>query len=294
MFADNRGEALCLERRIETSTYLIWGMLIGSILLASCRSGVKLHPPVEVDVRQVGFDPFSNSHVVILQDKHGQKTMPIWVGISEAQAIELQLQGVSSPRPMTHDLLKNILEQVGVEIDKVLVNELRGSTYYARIHLLNDGKVTEVDSRPSDAIALALRFHRPIFVAWALFDATPGAEESGSEGSGRNPEQQVSAQFLGMTVQDVTSTLRSYFDLPKTEGVLVSEVDRASGAGRLQRGDVILAVKGETVRDVAALREKLEGERGRTVTLQVWRNGKELSVPLALTETETSQKEGAE
>ena len=97
-----------------------------------------------------------------------------------------------------------------------------------------------------------------------------------------------------MTVQDVTSTLRSYFDLPKTEGVLVSEVDRESGAGRLQRGDVILAVKGETVRDVAALREKLEGEQGRTVTLQVWRNGKELSVPLALTETETSQKEGAE
>lgn len=289
MFDHHCGCLFRSGRRGTISTYLLWGMLMGSLLLVSCRSGVKTNPPVEVDVRQVGFDPFSNSHVVILQDKNGKKTMPIWVGISEAQAIELQLQGMSPPRPMTHDLLKNILEQVGVEIDKVLVNDLKGSTYYARIHLLNGGKTMEVDSRPSDAIALALRFRRPIFVTRALFDATSGQEGEDAEGNEGTQEQHVSAKLLGMTVQDVTSTLRLYFDLPETQGVLVSEVEENSGAGRLRRGDVILAVKGEATPNVNALRKRLEQAQEQTVTLQVWRDGKEVKVPLALIKTESSQ-----
>lgn len=279
---------------MEGATFLLWGIVVGSVFLSSCRSGAKINQPVEVDVRQVGFDPFSNSPVVLLQDKHGQKTMPIWVGISEAQAIELQLQGAVPPRPMTHDLLKNILEQVGVEIDKVLVTDLKGSTYYARIHLLNGGKAMEVDSRPSDAIALALRFHRPIFVERALFESMPagGTSPAGSE---RKPGNPVSAKFLGMTVQDLTDDLISYFDLSEAQGVLVSEVEGGSGAGRLQRGDVVLAVEGEPVHDVVELRHKLAQEQGRVVTLHVRRDGKNVNVPLSVTKTETSQlKEEAE
>jgi bifunctional DNase/RNase len=286
---------LHLGSRSGFSACLFWGIVAGSGLFSACRSGVKIDQPVEVDVRQVGFDPFSNSHVVILQDKRGKQTMPIWVGISEAQAIELQLHGAVPPRPMTHDLLKNILEQVGVEIDKVLVNELKGSTYYARIHLLNGGKAMEVDSRPSDAIALALRFHRPIFVARALFESMPTSEASEARGSEKKAEQPVSVKFFGMTVQDITGNLRSYFDLPEAGGVLVSEVESESGAGRLQRGDVILAVKGENVRDVAEFRQKLTQEGGRVVTLRVRRDGKDIDVPLAMTKAEAAwMKEEAE
>src|SRR2546426_12012808 len=110
---------------------------------SSCHAATRAREEegsVRVEVRHVGFDHLSNSPVVILQDTDKKKAIPIWVGVFEAQAIALELQGVPPPRPQTHDLLKNILEQVGVEFEKVVVSELRGSTYYARIHLASAGK----------------------------------------------------------------------------------------------------------------------------------------------------------
>lgn len=147
------------------------------VLLTSCGKSVRSRTDdyVQVEVRGVGFDPTANSPVVILQDAEHNKAIPIWVGMSEAQAIHLQLQGTVTPRPMTHDLLKNILEKVGVGFEKVVVTEMKDNTYYAYIHLANGKNPLQIDSRPSDAIALALRFHRPIFVAARLFDtAVPG------------------------------------------------------------------------------------------------------------------------
>ena len=118
-------------------------LVLESLTLSSCRSRVQVQEPVEVKVLQVGFDHSSNSPIVILQDKSSERTMPIWIGMAEAQAIALELQGTLPPRPLTHDLVKTILEQVGVEVEKVLVSELRGSTYYARIHLINGKKATD-------------------------------------------------------------------------------------------------------------------------------------------------------
>jgi bifunctional DNase/RNase len=152
-------------------------MIAVGLLLSSCGKSVQqpLDEYVQVEVRGVGFDPAANSPVVILQDAAHSKAIPIWVGMSEAQAIHLQLQGTVTPRPMTHDLLKNILEKVGVGFDKVVVTEMKNNTYYAFIHLANGKHPLQIDSRPSDAIALALLFHRPIFVATRLFDtALPG------------------------------------------------------------------------------------------------------------------------
>ena len=142
------------------------------VLLASCGESVRVRSDdlVQVEVRGVGFDPAANSPVVILQDAAHTKAIPIWVGMAEAQAIHLQLQGTVTPRPMTHDLLKNILERVGVGFEKVVVTEMKDNTYYAFIYLANGKSPIQIDSRPSDAIALALRFHRPIFVASRLFD----------------------------------------------------------------------------------------------------------------------------
>jgi len=158
----------------------LWSaMLVALILVAACRG--PSHPgggdDIQVEVRGVGFDPAANSPVVILQDQERTKAIPIWVGVSEAQAIHLQLSGTVLPRPMTHDLLKNILEKVGVRFEKVVVTEMKDNTYYAFIYLANGKSPIKIDSRPSDAIALALRFHRPIFVAARLFDAAvPGGE----------------------------------------------------------------------------------------------------------------------
>lgn len=262
-------------------TCILFFVLVG-LALSSCRSRVKEQESVEVEVRQVGFDHLSNSPVVILQDKHGTKTMPIWIGMAEAQAIALQLQGTSPPRPLTHDLVKTILEQVGVEIDRVLVSELKGSTYYARIHLLNGTTPMEVDSRPSDAIALALRFHRPIFVERSLFESTPrfGAKER--EAAVRKPEAQMGEKLLALTVQDLTDELAAYFELPTSEGVLIAEVEKGKGSDRFQRGDVILAVDGEKVHDIDELRRKVEKKQGERLMLLVRREGKDIQEPLTV------------
>src|SRR5215510_1459885 len=217
------------------------------MLVSSCHAGLKAEETVQVEVRDVRFDQFSNSPVVILQDADKKKAMPIWVGLFEAQAIALELQGTAPPRPLTHDLLKTILEQVGVSFDKVVVNELKGSTYYAHIHLTSAGKPLEVDSRPSDAIALALRFHRPIFVAKELFDS---ALPLGAPGG--HP-QQASAKISGITVQDLTAELANYFNLPGTKGVLVADAGAENGTNALQRGDVIVAVEGQSIENIVDL-----------------------------------------
>lgn len=278
--------------RARISSLLLLALFLEGFFLSSCRSGRKMQEdPVEVEVRQVGFDHLSNSPVVILQDKSGKRTMPIWIGISEAQAIALQLQGALPPRPLIHDLVKDILEHVGVEIDRVLVSELKGSTYYARIHLLNGKQAMEVDSRPSDAIALALRFHRPIFVERTLFESTPTTGERERETAQGAAEQPIGLKLFGMTVQELTADLAAYFELPAPEGVLVADVDKGHGADRLQRGDVIVAVNGERVRNIGELRRRIEQKHEEGLTLLVRRDGEEIPATLSTTSTKTQTAE---
>jgi hypothetical protein len=119
---------------------------------------------VEMKVRGLALDPVSNMPIIILRDEEEKRSLPIWVGLFEANAIALELEKISTPRPMTHDLIKNILESVEAKVEKIVVNDLRDNTFFALIHLrLGDEEIT-VDSRPSDAIAVALRVGAPIFV----------------------------------------------------------------------------------------------------------------------------------
>lgn len=118
----------------------------------------------EFKIKGLMMDPTSNSPIVILQDVERNTLLPIWVGIFEANAIALQIERVDTPRPMTHDLLKNVLLQLGAEVTRIVVTELKENTFYALIHLDVHGSPVAIDSRPSDAIALALRTDSPIFV----------------------------------------------------------------------------------------------------------------------------------
>ena len=118
----------------------------------------------EFKIRGLMMDPITNSPIIILQDVKRNTLLPIWVGIFEANAIALQVERIDTPRPMTHDLIKNILMQLDAEIYKVVVTELKDNTFYALIHLKLDGEPIAIDSRPSAAIALALRTDSPIFV----------------------------------------------------------------------------------------------------------------------------------
>src|ERR1700692_128677 len=119
---------------------------------------------VEMKIRGLMMDPVTNMPIVVLKDIGGSTILPIWVGIYEANAIALEIEKVSTPRPMTHDLIKTLLLGLGTGMRKVVVSELKDDTFYAVIWLEKEGELISVDSRPSDALALALRLDCPIFV----------------------------------------------------------------------------------------------------------------------------------
>jgi len=152
---------------------------------------------VSVKVDKVTLDTSTNRFVVILRDDVNRRWLPIVVGSAEAQAIALQLEHITPPRPLTHDLMKNLLETVGVHVTRVVVNDLRENTYYALISLKNNGIQQEVDARPSDAIALALRMHAPIFVEEEVMRkaAIPDASSEGE------PEEMDRLEELNMELE---------------------------------------------------------------------------------------------
>ncbi|HZU42754.1 MAG TPA: bifunctional nuclease family protein [Terriglobales bacterium] len=119
---------------------------------------------IEMKIRGLMMDPVTNMPIVILKDVGGDSVLPIWVGVYEANAIALEIEKVNTPRPMTHDLIKNLLVGLDTQVHKVVVTELREDTFFAVIWLERDGHIVSIDSRPSDALALALRVDCPIFV----------------------------------------------------------------------------------------------------------------------------------
>jgi uncharacterized protein len=119
---------------------------------------------VEMKIRGLMMDPVTNMPIVILKDIGSETVLPIWVGVYEANAIALEIEKVTTPRPMTHDLIKNVLVGLDAQVHKVVVTELREDTFYAVIWLDRAGQIISIDSRPSDALALALRVDCPIFV----------------------------------------------------------------------------------------------------------------------------------
>ncbi|MGH9791292.1 MAG: bifunctional nuclease family protein [Candidatus Acidiferrales bacterium] len=119
---------------------------------------------VEMKIRGLMMDPVTNMPIVVLKDTRGSAILPIWVGIYEANAIALEIEKVQTPRPMTHDLLRNLLLGLDVHVHKVVVSELKDDTFYALIWMEREGQMMSMDSRPSDALALALRVDCPIYV----------------------------------------------------------------------------------------------------------------------------------
>jgi bifunctional DNase/RNase len=120
---------------------------------------------VEMTVKGLTLDPLTNMPIVILKDMDDKRVLPIWIGLFEANAIALELEKIPTPRPMTHDLIKDIIAGLNATVTKIVVNDLRNNTFYAVIHLSLNGSNIVIDSRPSDAIALALRIGAPIYVS---------------------------------------------------------------------------------------------------------------------------------
>ncbi len=131
---------------------------------------------IEMKIKGLMVDPVTNMPIVILKDESENRVLPIWVGIFEANAIALKVEEIETPRPMTHDLLQSLLSAFKAKVAKIVVAELRDNTYFAVIHLRVDGAEVTIDSRPSDAMALALRAGAPIFVEESVLDHAKTAE----------------------------------------------------------------------------------------------------------------------
>jgi len=137
---------------------------------------------IEMTIKGLMIDPVTNTPIVVLRDLEGQRVLPIWVGVFEANAIAMQMENVPLPRPMTHDLLRNIITDLHAEVERIVVCDLRENTFFAVIHLVIQGERVAVDSRPSDAIALALRARAPIFVEEHVIDHARQSEPAAQNG----------------------------------------------------------------------------------------------------------------
>jgi len=126
----------------------------------------------EVELSRIIINETSDQQIIVLKERHGQRSFPIVIGIAEIFAIDRRLKGIKPPRPMTHDLLDSVIENLGGKIEKIVINDLRNHTFYAKIHLSLNGGTVEVDSRPSDAIALGAASNIPIYVAEHVFERT--------------------------------------------------------------------------------------------------------------------------
>jgi hypothetical protein len=137
---------------------------------------------LKMEIKGLLMDPVSNMPVVVLRDAANGVFLPIWVGIFEANAIALQMEKITTPRPMTHDLLRNLLSELETKVERIVINDLRDNTFFARIHLLRGDTRWNLDSRPSDAIALALRVDAEIFVEEDVLEKSKSLRPEGDDG----------------------------------------------------------------------------------------------------------------
>jgi len=127
---------------------------------------------IEMELSRIIINETSDQQIIVLKERHGQRSFPIVIGIVEIFAIDRRLKGIKPPRPMTHDLLDGVIKSLGAKIEKIVINDLRNHTFYAKIHLSSNGRTVKIDSRPSDAIALGTASNTPIYVAEHVLEKT--------------------------------------------------------------------------------------------------------------------------
>jgi len=151
---------------------------------------------IQVRVAHLGLDRTTNTPVVILQEQEGERVLPIWIGPAEASAIAMELAGVKFARPLTHDLLKQVILGLGADLRKVIITQVKDNTYYAELHIYRGDAVIQIDARPSDSIAVALRLKAPIFTSENLLGLTSVETGEGGEAGAGGPGGLAPGQTL--------------------------------------------------------------------------------------------------
>jgi bifunctional DNase/RNase len=240
--------------------------------------GAQEPASLETRVKTLLVDPNSQTPVVVLETVVDKKPLPIWIDVPEARAIALELEHVSLPRPLTHDLIRNILNSLGATLQRATITELRNSTYFATLSLSVKEKVIQIDSRPSDAIAVALRMKAPIFVsAQVLAKSKPLPAPSS--------RAEQTQKKLGLQVQDLTAELAKFFESPLQKGVVVTDVIAGGAAMKagVQRGDIITKANEQTISSSAELESAMQAARSAPqIKLEVIKKGKPTTIVIDL------------
>ncbi|HWO42905.1 MAG TPA: bifunctional nuclease domain-containing protein [Candidatus Eisenbacteria bacterium] len=254
-----------------------WLFLSCLILVSAQPSTAQEAPPIETRVKTLIVDPNSQTPVVVLESLEDKKLLPIWIDVPEARAIALELEHVATPRPLTHDLIRNILQGLGATLQRVTITDIRNNTYFAVLTLRHKGQETQIDSRPSDAIAVALRMKAPIYASPQVFAKS------------KQPPAEVQFERLwkrlGFYGQELTAELASLLDVAVQKGVLVADVigNGAAKAG-MERGDIVTKANDRPVQSIkdldAIVRSIKPPERLR---LEVIKKGKPSLMTLDLT-----------
>lgn len=248
-------------------------------IITACKLPISGNNPdelIEVTVKGITIDLQSNSPIMVLEDKKENKMMPIWIGLNEARAIATELEGITLPRPMTHDLLKNIISGLNASVENVIVSDLRDNTFYALVVVKLKRRRLQFDARPSDAIALALRCGVPIFVGKKVFEKAQLIQMPSELPEGW---QEL---IMGFSAQDLNSELAEAMGLKDVSGVVVTDVRNGSSSERdgLKRGDIIISAGDKRVNSIKDLVEVITQSEDRPMNVKILREGKEITLTL--------------
>lgn len=226
---------------------------------------------IPVTVYQLVVDPTSRQPVVTLADEEEKRALFIWIGLAEARAIYSELEGVEPQRPLTHDLLEEVILKAKAEIRRIVVTHSRDNIYFASLYLQRADRLIEIDARPSDALVLALKFKAPVYVSRDLFE-----KMSLPLGSAMDQDE-----TYGLSLQELTPALATYLALESDKGVMVSGVQEGSRAAMdgLRIGDIIVAVDDKIVEDIAFFKRALKEIKGPLV-IKVYRKDRYLDLTI--------------
>ncbi|HET8563148.1 MAG TPA: bifunctional nuclease domain-containing protein [Candidatus Binatia bacterium] len=233
---------------------------------------------IEMKIKTMMLDPHSQTPIVLLESVTDKKLLPIWIDIPEAKSIALELEKVEIPRPLTHDLIRNILQGLGATLYRVTITDLRNNTYFAALTLRFKGQEFQIDSRPSDAIAVALRMKAPIYASPQVLAKSQQVPTPDNRG------EQLKRK-LGIQAQDLNAELAGLLDIQVQRGILVADVTSGSPAtsAGIQRGDIITKANDKTIQGTSDLENLLlNSKKPQQIKLEVIRKGKPTTVVIDL------------
>ena len=255
------------------------GILV--LFLSYAGSGRKAPTPgelVEVELMDVGVDPNSRSPVLILIDNEKGHVLPVFIGIHEASAITKGLSQDKSPRPLTHDLIVNMIDELGGSLSRVVIKDLKDNVFYADLVLFVKDSEIQVDCRPSDAIAVAVRLGAPIYVTRDVLESSFNEELT----NWWHREGTISR--IGLRLQKLTEELAAAMGVEGVEGVIVSSIKDGAAADEagIERGDILLSLDGVIMKDPADVTLALTEKEGQVIEVSVLRKGEQLLLKISV------------